>query len=207
MKEEKVFFGEDQIRLEGLFAAAGGTRGAVLSHPHSLMGGDMGNPVVETVARALFAAGISTLRFNFRGVGRSAGSYDEGRGEQEDLLAALAFLEDRGLKEILAAGYSFGAWVTAGVLGRRALAPAIFVAPPIERFPFDLENLQGRVGLVVCGDRDPYCPADGARIMAAALSCRLVLIPDADHFFLSRETELAACIDTFVRKGETGSPH
>lgn len=116
------------------------------------MGGDMWNPVVETVARALFAAGISTLRLNFRGVGGSAGCFDEGRGEQEDLLAALAFLEERGLKEILPAGYSFGAWVSAGVLGRRALAPAIFVAPPIHLFPFDLETLRNRVGLIVCGD-------------------------------------------------------
>jgi alpha/beta superfamily hydrolase len=100
-------------------------------HPHSLMGGDMWNPVVETVARALFSAGICTLRFNFRGVGGSSGCFDEGRGEQEDLLAALAFLEERGLREIMPAGYSFGAWVSAGVLGRRSLAPAIFVAPPI----------------------------------------------------------------------------
>ena len=141
MKEEKVFFGEDRVRLEGLFAAAGGTKGAVISHPHSLMGGDMWNPVVETVTQALFGVGISTLRFNFRGVGESGGTFDEGRGEQEDLLAALAFLEDRGLKEILPAGYSFGAWVTAGVIGRRALAPALFVAPPIKMFSFDLKDL------------------------------------------------------------------
>ncbi len=173
----------------------------MISHPHSLMGGDMWNPVVETVAQALFSAGISTLRFNFRGVGGSGGSFDEGRGEQEDLLAALAFLEDRGLKEILPAGYSFGAWVTAGVIGRRALAPALFVAPPIELFPFDLETLQNRVGLIVCGDRDPYCPADEVRIMAAALSCRLELIPGSDHFFMSRETDLADCIATFARNG------
>ena len=201
MTEERVFFGEGQVRLEGLFAAAGGTRGAVISHPHSLMGGDMWNPVVETVAQALFASGISTLRFNFRGAGGSGGRFDEGRGEQEDLLSAIAFLEDRGLKEILPAGYSFGAWVTAGVLGRRALAPALFVAPPIELFPFDMETLQGRVGLIVCGDRDPYCPADGVRIMAAALSCRLEFIPGADHFFLSRETDLADRITTCACNG------
>ena len=137
MKEERVFFGKDRVRLEGLFAVAGGTKGAVISHPHSLMGGDMWNPVVETVAQALFDAGISTLRFNFRGVGGSGGHFDEGRGEQADLLSAFAFLEDRGIKEVLPAGYSFGAWVTAGVLGRRTLAPALFVAPPIEMFSFD----------------------------------------------------------------------
>jgi uncharacterized protein len=201
MKEEKVFFGEDRVRLEGLIAAAGGTRGAVISHPHSLMGGDMWNPVVETVAHALFDAGISTLRFNFRGVGKSGGSFDEGRGEQEDLLTALTFLENRGLKEILHAGYSFGAWVNAGVIGRRALAPALFVAPPIDLFPFDLETLKNRVGLIVCGDRDPYCPVDRARMMATTVSCRLEIIPGADHFFMTRETELADCIATFARNG------
>ena len=159
MKEERVFFEKDRVRLEGLFAVAGGTKGAVISHPHSLMGGDMWNSVVETVAQALFDAGISTLRFNFRGVGGSGGHFDEGRGEQADLLSAFAFLEDRGIKEVLPAGYSFGAWVTAGVLGRRTPAPALFVAPPIEMFSFDSETLRNRVGLIVCGDRDPYCPA------------------------------------------------
>lgn len=200
MKEERVFFGKDRVRLEGLFIVAGGAKGAVISHPHSLMGGDMRNSVVETVAQALFDAGISTLRFNFRGVGGSGGHFDEGRGEQEDLLSAFAFLEDRGIKEILPAGYSFGAWVTAEVLARRTLAPALFVAPPIELFPFNPENLRKRVGLIVCGDRDPYCPAEGVQLMATALSCRLEFITGADHFFMSRETDLADRIATFARK-------
>jgi len=86
-------------------------------------------------------------------------------------------------------------------LARMLKAPAIFVAPPIHLLPFDLETLQNRVGLIVCGDRDPYCPVDEIRIVAATLSCRLVFIPGADHFFLSRERDLAACIDTFARKG------
>jgi uncharacterized protein len=201
MNEERVFFREGHVRLEGLYAYSGGIRGAVISHPHSLMGGDMWNPVVETVTQALFSAGFSTLRFNFRGVGESGGIFDEGRGEQEDLLTALTFLEDRGLKEILPAGYSFGAWVNAGVIGRRALAPALFVAPPIDLFPFDLKTLKNRVGLIICGDRDPYCPVDGVRIMATTISCRLELIPGADHFFMTRETELADCIATFARNG------
>lgn len=204
MKEERVLFGEAPARLEGLYACAGGTRGAVISHPHSLMGGDMWNPVVETITRALFSAGLSTLRFNFRGVGGSAGCFDEGQGEQDDLLAAIDYLMDRGLREILPTGYSFGAWVTAGVIGRRALAPALFVAPPIQMFPFEMDTLQNRVGLIVCGDRDLYCPANEVRIMAETISCRLAFIPDTDHFFLSRERDLADCIDTFARKEERG---
>jgi alpha/beta superfamily hydrolase len=165
------------------------------------MGGDMWNPVVATVTQALFDAGISTLRFNFRGVGGSEGRFDEGRGEQADLLSAFAFLEDQGVKEILPAGYSFGAWVTAGVLGRRTLAPALFVAPPFEMFSFDLEALKDRVGLIICGGRDPYCPMEGVRLMATALSSRLEFIPGADHFFMSRETDLADRIATFAGNG------
>lgn len=199
MQESAVHFGKGNRDLEGLFASAGGKKGAVIAHPHSLMGGDMWNPVVETVAGALSREGISTLRFNFRGVGGSAGSFDGGRGEREDLLAACDFLEAQGVEEILPAGYSFGAWVAAGMLGRRALAPAVFVAPPIRMFPFDLEGLQSRVGLIVCGDRDPYCPADEIRVAAAALGCPLAAIPGADHFFLMREGELAACIEEYIR--------
>ncbi|MEW6335309.1 MAG: alpha/beta hydrolase [Thermodesulfobacteriota bacterium] len=195
-------FGKGDRELEGLFAAAGGREGAVIAHPHSMMGGDMWNPVVETVAVTLLRAGISTLRFNFRGVGGSAGSFDGGRGEREDLLAACDFLEEKGVEEILPAGYSFGAWVAAGMLGRRALAPAIFVAPPIRMFPFELEGLQSRVGLIVCGDRDPYCPAEEIRGAAAALGCPLAIVPGADHFFLMRERELAACIESNIRPGD-----
>jgi len=115
--EERVFFGEKGMRLEGLYATGSGKRGAVVCHPHSLRGGDMHNPVVETLARALFGAGFSTLRFNFRGVGASDGIFDEGQGERDDLQAAKAFLEARGVREILPAGYSFGAWVIAGAAG------------------------------------------------------------------------------------------
>jgi alpha/beta superfamily hydrolase len=198
MKEERISFGEGGMRLEGLYAEAGGTRGAVICHPHSLMGGDMGNPVVETVAAALFRAGFSTLRFNFRGVGGSAGAFDEGRGEQANVLSAVAFLEAQGAREVLPAGYSFGAWVIAGVLSGRQLSPALFVAPPFTMFPFDLAVLRGRVGLIVCGDYDPYCPADGAGIMAAELSCRLELLAGEDHFFGQGLGRLGVCIEDYA---------
>lgn len=198
MGEQPVFFGAGTIRLAGLYAPSGGALGAVIAHPHPLMGGEMHNPVVEILSQALNACGISTLRFNFRGVGASAGSYDEGRGEQDDFLAAVSLLEEKGIREILPAGYSFGAWVTAGVIGRRELLPAILVSPPIDLLPFQFRPLRGRVGLIACGDRDQFCPADAVRMVAAELSCRLDIIPDADHFFLSRERDLAASITAFA---------
>ena len=198
MREERIFFEAGGMRLEGLYAAAEGSRGAVICHPHSLMGGDMDNPVVETVAEALFRAGFSTLRFNFRGVGQSAGAFDKGRGEQADVLAAVSFLATQGAKEVLPAGYSFGAWVIAGVLAKHPLLPALFVAPPFTLFSFDLASLRGRVGLIVCGDNDPYCPAEGARAMAAEVSCRLEVLAGEDHFFGWGPDKLVACIEAFA---------
>ena len=203
MEEIKVFFGQGNIRLEGLYANSGGAMGAVISHPHPLMGGDMSNPVVEALAEAFFAGGISTLRFNFRGVGKSTGTFDDGWGEQDDVLAAVSFMEEQGIREILPAGYSFGAWVNAGILDRRNLLPALFVSPPINLFSFDFQALRGKVGLIVCGDQDPYCPTVGIKSVAVELACRLDIIFDADHFFQSREDDLAACVNDFAMQLRT----
>jgi len=195
--EKEIFFGHGNIRLEGLYAHSGGAVGAVISHPHPLMGGDMANSIVEILSETLLAAGISTLRFNFRGVGRSTGSFDDGQGEQDDLLAAVAFMEEQGIREILPAGYSFGAWVTAGILNRKKLLPALLVSLPVALFNFDFQVLRGRVGLIVCGDNDPYCPVGQIKCIAAELVCRLDIIPDAGHFFYSQEDDLAALINSF----------
>lgn len=198
MEEKKVFFGPEDVRLEGLYANSGGAVGAVISHPHPLRGGDMSNPIVDILAEAFFAAGISTLRFNFRGIGKSSGTHDAGRGEQDDVLAAISFLEEQGMREILPAGYSFGAWVSAGILNRRKLLPAVFVSPPVDLFSFDLTTLRGKVGLIICGDQDKYCPTDRIEIVAAELACRLDIIPGADHFFQSRGDDFAACIKDYM---------
>jgi alpha/beta superfamily hydrolase len=198
MEEEKVFFGPEDVRLEGLYANSGGAVGAVISHPHPLRGGDMSNPIVDIMADALFAVGISTLRFNFRGVGKSSGTHDAGRGEQDDVLAAISFMEEQGRREIMLAGYSFGAWVSAGILNRRNLLPAVFVSPPVSLLGFDFTTLRGKVGIIICGDRDKYCPTDRIKIVAAELACRLDIIPDADHFYQSRENDFAACIKDYL---------
>lgn len=210
MKEEAVFFDAGGNRLEGLYAAASSGRGAVICHPHSLMGGDMMNPVVETLTEALFKAGYATLRFNFRGVGRSGGSFGNGLDEQADVLAAAAFLEARGAREILPAGYSFGTFVMAGALARRPFLPAVFVAPPYQMFAYDLVSLAGRVGLCVCGDADPYCPLTGAREMAAQLHCRLEILPEEDHFIGRGLERLAIAVAAYAEAlkdpGQAPSP-
>ena len=95
--EHRVTFRCRDLELEGLWAATSPTSAAIITHPHPLYGGDMGNAVVETISKAYRNKGWSTLRFNFRGVGNSEGHFDSGIGEQEDLAAAIAFLKGNGI--------------------------------------------------------------------------------------------------------------
>jgi alpha/beta superfamily hydrolase len=89
MKEEQITFQSNGLRIEGLVGRQSGERGVVITHPHSLYGGTMHNQVVETLVRVYQNKGLTTLRFNFRGVGESEGTYGEGRGEGCDIRLAL----------------------------------------------------------------------------------------------------------------------
>src|SRR5512135_3362999 len=115
MKEEKVVIPNQGIRLEGLLSIqeAPSSRGGVICcHPHPQFGGEMGHPVVTTAVETAFQEGVSTLRFNFRGVGGSEGSYADGVGERQDVKAAADYLDSklRGRPPLLVlVGYSFGA--------------------------------------------------------------------------------------------------
>lgn len=158
----------------------------------------MRNPVVETLTEALSSAGLATLRYNFRGVGSSEGKFDAGRGEQEDLIAAVEYLTQQGIIGVVPAGYSFGAWITCAVLARMDFLPAVLVAPPIANFPFDFRRLKGRIGLVICGEQDPFCPTAELKAAAVQAGCAVEVIGAADHFFHGRETELATLITAFA---------
>ena len=192
MKEERIIFPAGSLHLEGHYAPAGSGRGAVVTHPHPLMGGSLDNNVVETLVTTFFQQGYATLRFNFRGVGRSEGRSDEGIGEQEDVQAAVGFLQLKGVREILLAGYSFGAWVNVQVLRRDSFPSGVLVSPPIDLMDFDFSGLAGRIRLMIAGDRDPYCNA--ARLLEAAgrIRASVHLLPGVDHFYLGSEEELAA---------------
>lgn len=113
--ENKITFRSGQLSLEGMFNPLSAATGAVITHPHPLYGGDMANPVVESLVRSFNRKNISTLRFNFRGVRGSEGVHDGGSGEQEDTLAAVRFLLEQGMDSVLIAGYSFGSWVVANI--------------------------------------------------------------------------------------------
>ena len=159
-----------------------GARCAVITHPHPLYGGDMHNNVVMAARDAAIRAGFSTLRFNFRGVGRSEGLHDNGRGEIDDLKVALAAAGERPI--LLA--YSFGAWVASGVLPQQFL-PAILIAPPTGMMPFP--SLKGLDIWAVVGDHDQFC--DPNTLLEAIDPERIQVVPRIDHFWFGDEKKLA----------------
>ena len=193
----KVRFPCGDIELEGLLSEGEPKRGVVATHPHPLYGGDMRNPVVETVADAYARRGLASLRFNFRGVGQSEGTYDDGRGEMDDLRAAIDFLRERGIRNIDVAGYSFGAWVAARTdLEAAGADRLILISPPVDFLSFaDVDRLP-RLALTVVGDEDDFGAADRVRELAAKWNpeARFEIIPDADHFFWGRFRELGEVV-------------
>lgn len=191
MEEEVVIQGPGG-RLEGRFLPGTTPGGAVITHPHPLYGGSMDNNVVWAAARAFGARQWSTLRFNFRGVGQSTGSYGEGLAEVEDVAAALKYLTTRTSRPHYAVGYSFGAFVVAQAM-RRGLAidGAILIAPPIAFM--DVGDLAGvpRLKLIVVGDQDELCPLPDLEALLSENPTSptepppvaLRIIQGADHFF------------------------
>ena len=184
--EEKIQFQSGDLSIEGLSSQGQGQRGVVITHPHSLYGGDMYNPVVESIAHVYQRRGISTLRFNFRGVGASQGSFADGIGEQQDALAAVIWLKEKGLDHIDLAGYSFGAWVSAHLdPGAAAIQSLVMVSPPVAFMAFNAGLTLPRLGLVISGSQDDIAPPTQIRSLLPGWNPDAVFkeIQDADHFY------------------------
>ena len=189
---------DDGVRLEARHARGSGAGWAVVSHPHPLYGGSMDNNVVSTACAAAQDAGLATLRFNFRGVGRSTGDHGGGDAEVEDLLAAMALLRERygeGVPGHLV-GYSFGAWVTMKTLPRcPPLATLTLISPPLDFLPLGAVELGPQPTLVVAGERDDFCSVgtlqhwiDEIEDPPEDLAVRFLKY--GDHFYSGREREL-----------------
>jgi uncharacterized protein len=198
--EEKVFIQNGALVIESLLERAPGEKGVVLCHPHPLMGGSMYNNVVEAVREAFISEAISTLRFNVRGVGASTGSYDEGEGEQEDILAVCAYLRKLGLKELFFAGYSFGAWVGSKILEGKEnpFQFRICISPPVEYFDFKWEHLKNKIDLLICGDEDQFCGMDSLMKKAQMIKSPVEIIRRADHFYGGKEKELIRALQKYI---------
>lgn len=186
MKEDIVRFRSGQYEIEGVFHAGNPVYGAVITHPHPLYGGDMANPVVAAIAAAYQTRGFTTLRFNFRGTGRSTGTYDQGIGEQVDVTAAVGFLKSKGVREVHLSGYSFGAWVnTLALQGGLAVQGMTMVAPPVAFIEFSDGIHLPKLSTVVAGSRDAYAPPERIRPLMTQWNpeARMEIVDGADHFF------------------------
>jgi hypothetical protein len=171
------------------------TRAIVLCHPHPQYGGSMHDIVVGTVEGVARRHGFATLKFNFRGVGDSTGRYDNGIGEVDDLLTALAWLRDRaGTMPLWLAGYSFGSNVVWRSLERAGdVNGVVLVAPPVAMMDFSARPASHASVTLIAGDEDDYVDAADLRRWASEVSqsTRVEIIAGADHFFSGGYSELA----------------
>ncbi len=185
---------------------AGATRAVVLCHPHPLYGGSMHSPVPLAIAKTLSDRGrgrVAWARFDFRGVGASEGTYDDGRGEVDDARAVIAWMRARlpGVP-LSVAGHSFGSWVglmAAGAEGEGAVERVLLVAPSVRFFAFDAraEAYRGPKH-VFLGDRDEFCDVDEGRALAARLGADLRIFEGFDHHFLKSRRTMAEAAVTVV---------
>jgi len=197
MKEKAIFFPSDGIRLEGLIAneALSARGGVVFCHPHPLHGGNMHNPVIAAGVDAALDAGLSTLRFNFRGVGESEGAYADGLGETEDVQAGVDYLSSTlgGRSPLILLGYSFGAWAGLPVAVRDERVKAMAaVAPPLEMYDFGFLKGCKKNKRMIVGSQDLYCPLSVLNEWYQTLDepKSLTVLQGADHFFFSHHRSL-----------------
>lgn len=211
--EKPVFFyaeSEEPIRLEGVLHLPGspGIEAplAILCHPHPIAGGCMDVPLLLVLARRLAASGVATLRFNFRGVGRSSGISTGGVRETEDIQGIMRWIgeqEDLRVKDIFLAGWSFGSWVglrwalASGVPSRIAL-----ISPPTVGFDFFYFLKESRVGsdskiLILHGEHDQFVDERKVEELVQGLGAERKILSGADHFLFGREEEVASAVRDF----------
>lgn len=206
---QSLFLNGPSGRLEALLNTSEGEApySAIVCHPHPLHGGTMHNKVVYHAAKALSGFGLPVLRFNFRGTGLSEGVHDNGRGEREDIRAALDWLQERYSLPIIFAGFSFGA-----ATGLKACCPdprvvgLISLGTPLaveERlYTYSYLSQCGKPKLMVSGDQDAFGPVANLReiLALAAEPKELVLVEGADHFFAGKLEVMREAISRWLPK-------
>jgi alpha/beta superfamily hydrolase len=198
--EEQISIGGAGVTLEGVLLSGTAPGGVVITHPHPLFGGSMANNVVWTAASAMTSRGMSALRFNFRGVGRSTGTYGGGVEEAQDVAAALEFLKSRTQGPYYVVGYSFGAFVAGrALLDGLDVDGAIFISPPIAFMDLSFLPEVPSLRLIVVGDRDELCPLAGLRALLeeGQKKPEVRVIEGVDHFFGGAEDRLFKLLRAF----------
>jgi len=199
---QKVHIPSKQITLEGEINKPekfNERTAVIICHPHPLFGGNMYNNVVSALFYTLPERGMLTLRFNFRGVGGSQGKYDYGIGEKIDVNAVIKYLKMKfpQLKEVIVAGYSFGAWVSSLATAEGGCANAlVMIAPPITLFNFDCLRNVKKPKFFIIGDFDEFVPLKDFMAFYEMIPApkRYVVLRGADHFFYGHELEIAKTV-------------
>ena len=191
--------------LEVLFTQPEGTPAkalALICHPHPQFGGTMDNKVVQTLAKAFMELGCATMRFNFRGVGNSAGVFDDGIGETEDAAAALAWARAQlpSPTPLIAAGFSFGCFVQTLLLPRSQPQQLVLVGPAVNRFKIPEV---AKDTIIIHGEEDDVVPLADVMNWARPQGLPITVFPGAGHFFHGRLTELK----TVIKRNISLAPH
>jgi uncharacterized protein len=179
----------DTVQLEAILREPKeSARGAVVvCHPHPVYGGTMDNRIVYRAAKAAASAGFAALRFNFRGVGKSSGQFDQGLGEQEDVSAAIRWLQERYPELPLALmGYSFGAWVGLRVgCANSNIKAMVGIAPPLNLYAMEYLIQNTKPSLFIVGTQDEFCSTESILRLKPRLpaTSSVHILEGADHFF------------------------
>ncbi|MBV8535460.1 MAG: alpha/beta hydrolase [Alphaproteobacteria bacterium] len=204
-------------RLEGRYTLAKGERRPIvlLLHPHPQHGGTMHNKIVYALNQIFVRQGFCTLRFNFRGVGRSQGSFGRGEGELTDAASALDWLQSYNptAGQCWIAGFSFGAWIGMQLLMRRPeIDRFISVAPPANIYDFGFLAPCPSSGLIVQGDKDDVVPEESVKKLADKLGKQrdievdFRVIKGANHFFTDRMDKLDTVVEEYVETAMAPPP-
>ncbi|NQV48098.1 MAG: alpha/beta hydrolase [Rhodospirillaceae bacterium] len=205
----EVIFNGPEGRLEGRYHHSKQENApiALVLHPHPLHGGTMNNKVTYALYQIFVKRGFSVLRFNFRGVGRSQGQYDNGLGEMSDAASALDWMQTHNpnASACWIGGFSFGAWIAMQLMMRRPeINSFIALAPPADAHDFSFLAPCPASGLIIHGDRDEVVQKDAVDKLAQKLSSQknIVIdyktIPGADHFFSTKMEKLNGYIGKYL---------
>ncbi len=207
----EVIFNGPEGRLEGRYHPAQEPNApiALILHPHPQFGGTMNNKVIYNLFHIFVRRGFAVLRFNFRGVGRSQGVFDEGIGELSDAASALDWLQtmNPNASSCWITGFSFGSWIGMQLLMRRPeIKGFITVAPPADKYDFSFLAPCPSSGLIVQGEADEIVEPAASETLAIDLQAKRAitidyeLIKGADHFFRGQLDEMTAVVENYLDK-------
>ena len=211
---KEVIFNGEAGRLEGKYSQSEEkfAPAALILHPHPLHGGTMNNKVVYHTFHTFVKNNFSVLRFNFRGVGKSLGSFDQGNGELIDTTTAMDWLQSKNpeASSYWVIGFSFGAWIAMQLLMRRPeIDSFITIAPPTTSYDFNFLSPCPAPGLIIQGTEDDISKEEDTYALYEKLSkqrnneIEYVAIDGANHFFTNHMDKLTNTIDTYIKPRST----